>query len=79
MKENLTLSETMDQVFEILEPLSDSSGQHSFSVIFRSRSWGFIEFMLNWKCFKGELQFNSKNELLEKAKQLLKMTQELKS
>ena len=34
MKENLTLSETMDRVFEILEPLSESLGEHSFSVTF---------------------------------------------
>ena len=74
MKDALTLDETMDRVFEILKPLSESSGQHSFSVIFRSRSWGVIEFMLNWKCFKGELEFNSTSELLEKAQQLLEMT-----
>ncbi len=79
MKESLTLSETIDQVFEILEPLSKSLGEHSFSVTFYSRSRGVIEFMLNWKCFQGELQFNSKDELLEKARQLLEMTQELKS
>jgi len=69
----------MDEGFEILEPLSESLGEHSFSVTFYSRFRGVIEFMLNWKCFKGEFQFNSKNELLEKAKQLLIMTQELKS
>ena len=74
MKENLTLSGTMDRVFEILEPLSESLGEHSFSVTFYSRSRGAIEFMLNWKCFKGELEFNSTNELLEKAQQLLEMT-----
>jgi hypothetical protein len=51
MKDNLTLDEAIERVFEILKPLSESSGQHSFSVIFRSRSWGAIEFMLNWKCF----------------------------
>lgn len=79
MKEDLTLTETIDRVFDILKPLSESLGEHSFSVTFRSRSRGVIEFMLNWKCFKGELQFNSTDELLEKAKQLLKMTQELKS
>jgi hypothetical protein len=79
MKESLTLSETIDQVFEILESLSESLGEHCFSVTFYSRSRGVIEFMLNWKCFQGELLFNSKNELLEKARQLLEMTQELKS
>jgi hypothetical protein len=79
MKENLTLSETMDRVFEILEPLSGSLGEHSFSVTFHSRSRGVIEFMLNWKCFQGELPFNSKDELIEKARELLEMTQELKS
>ncbi len=79
MKENLTLSETMEQVFDILEPLSESLGEHSFSVTFYSRSRGVIEFMLKWKCFQGELSFNSKDELLEKARQLLEMTQELKS
>ena len=79
MKEDLTLSETMDRVFDILEPLSGSLGEHSFSVTFYSRSRGVIEFMLNWKCFQGELQFNSKDELLEKARQLLEMTQQLKS
>ena len=78
MKDDLTLDETLDRVFEILKPLSESSGQHSFSVIFRSRSWGAIEFMLNWKCFQGELPFNSRSELLEKAQQLLEMSQELK-
>ena len=54
-------------------------GEHSFSVTFYSRSRGVIEFMLNWKCFQGELPFNSKDELLEKARQLLEMTQGLKS
>lgn len=78
MKDDLTLNETLDRVFEILKPLSESSGQHSFSVTFRSRSSGAIEFMLNWKCFKGELQFNSTSELLEKAQQLLEMSQEPK-
>jgi hypothetical protein len=76
MKEELT--EIINQVFKILKPLSESSGQHSFSVIFRSRSWGAIEFMLNWKCFKGELEFNSTTELLQKAQQLLEMSQEIK-
>jgi hypothetical protein len=79
MKESLTLSETMDRVFDILEPLSGSLGEHSFSVTFYSRFRGVIEFMLNWKCFQGELPLNSKDELLEKARQLLEMTQELKS
>jgi hypothetical protein len=74
MKDNLTLDEAIERVFEILKPLSESSGQYSFSVIFRSRSWGAIEFMLDWKCFKGELEFNSTSELLEKAQQLLEMT-----
>lgn len=74
MKDDLTLTETTNRVFEILKPLSDPSGQHSFSVIFRSRSWGVIEFMLNWKCFQGELPFTSTSELLEKAQQLLEMT-----
>ncbi len=78
MKDDLTLDETIDRVFEILQPLSESSGQHSFSVIFRSPSWGSIEFMLNWKCFKGELEFNSTTELLQKAQQLLEMSQEIK-
>jgi len=79
MKENLTLNETMALVFEILEPLSESLGEHSFSVTFSSRSRGVIEFMLNWKCFQGELPFNSTDELLEKAREVLEMTQELKS
>jgi len=79
MKEYLTLSETIDRVFDILEPLSESLGEHSFSVTFYSRSRGVIEFMLNWKCFQGELPFNSKDELIEKAIELLEMTQELKS
>ena len=74
MKDDLTLDETLDQVCEILKHLSESSGQHSFSVIFRSPSWGAIEFMLNWKCFKGELEFNSTSDLLEKAQELLEMT-----
>jgi hypothetical protein len=34
--------------------------------------------MLNWKCFKGELEFNSTTELLQKAQQLLEMSQEIK-
>ena len=65
----------MDRVFEILEPLSESLGEHSFSVTFHFRSRGVIEFMLNWKCFQGELPFNSKEELIEKARELLEMTQ----
>ncbi|MEG4261532.1 hypothetical protein QUA41_17445 [Microcoleus sp. Pol11C1] len=69
----------MDQVFDILEPLSGSLGEHSFAVTFHSRSSGVIEFMLNWKCFQGELPFNSKDELIEKARELLEMTQEFKS
>jgi len=79
MKQKLTLNETLEQVFEILEPLSESLGEHSFSVTFHSRSRGVIQFMLNWKCFQGELPFNSKDELIEKARELLEMTQELKS
>ena len=53
MKDDLTLDETIDRVFEILQHLSESSGQHSFSVIFRSRFWGAIEFMLNWEMLQG--------------------------
>jgi hypothetical protein len=72
MKEELT--EIINQVFKILKPLSESSGQHPFSVIFRSRYWGVMEFMLNWKCCKNKLQFNSTSEFLEKTQQLLEMT-----
>ena len=64
---------TLNQVFEILKPLSESFGEHSYSVRFYSPSSGVIEFMIHWKCFTGELEFNSQSELLEKAGELLNM------
>jgi hypothetical protein len=62
----------------ILDPFTQSLGEHSARIEFCGSSWGFITFAINWRCFKGEVQFISKDDLIAKAHYVVEILKEMR-
>lgn len=63
----------IDELFNILEPLNKTQGEHSVSVtLYPGRKCGIIHFMLNWKSFIGEKKFDDIDEAIKFAYSLQK-------
>ncbi|WP_414755919.1 hypothetical protein [Anabaena sp. CCY 9910] len=56
----------IDELFKILEPLNKTQGEHSVSVTFYpGMKRGVINFMLDWKNFVGEQEFENIDEAIK--------------
>ncbi|ODG97144.1 hypothetical protein A4S05_01810 [Nostoc sp. KVJ20] len=63
----------IDELFKLLEPLNKTQGEHSVSVTFYPGvKGGVINFMLDWKTFIGEKEFDDIDEAIEFAYYLQK-------
>ncbi|MBN3992608.1 MAG: hypothetical protein HWQ36_19365 [Nostoc sp. NMS2] len=63
----------MDELFKLLEPLNKTQGEHSVTVTFYpGMKGGVINFMLDWKTFIGEKEFDNIDEAIKFAYSLRK-------
>lgn len=63
----------MNELFKLLEPLNKTQGEHSVSVtLFPGIKGGVINFMLDWKNFIGEKEFDDIDEAIKFAYELQK-------
>ncbi|MBG1242589.1 hypothetical protein [Nostoc sp. NZL] len=63
----------IDELFKLLEPLNKTQGEHSVSVTFNpGMKGGVINFMLDWKTFIGEQEFDNIDEAIKFAYSLQK-------
>ncbi|QIR41774.1 hypothetical protein HCG51_34385 (plasmid) [Tolypothrix sp. PCC 7910] len=63
----------IDELFKLLEPLNKTQGKYSVSVTFYPGiKGGVISFMLDWKTFIGEKDFDDIDEAIKFAYYLQK-------